>query len=91
MNPTIYRLKTWPEFFQAVKDGRKNFEVRKNDRSFCVGDELLLEEFVPENYYNDQPEAYYTGQVCHRKIHYILNGGQFGVEEGYVVLALKPL
>jgi len=35
-------LKTWAEYFEAVKSGNKTFEVRVNDRDFKVGDILVL-------------------------------------------------
>lgn len=43
-----HKLKTWPEFFDAVKSGEKTFEVRKNDRHFQVGDWLCLMKFDPD-------------------------------------------
>jgi len=88
----IHELKTWPEYFQTVKTGIKPFEVRKDDRPFQIGDELLLKEFVPKNYYEDQTQdEYYTGNICHRKITYILRGGNFGLEKGYVILGVAPV
>lgn len=45
---TEHVLKTWPEFFRAIVDGKKTFEVRKNDRGFQTGDVLHLREFDPK-------------------------------------------
>lgn len=46
--PMIHELKVWPEFFDALANQTKNFEVRKNDRGFRVRDELLLKEYDTE-------------------------------------------
>ncbi len=77
----IHELKTWPECFKAILSGSKNFEVRKNDRNFRVGDRLDLMEYNPN--LND-----YTGRHTHRFITYILKGGEFGIEEGFCVMGL---
>lgn len=45
--PKTHRLKTWPEYYQAMQENRKPFELRFNDRDFQEGDQLILEEFVP--------------------------------------------
>lgn len=79
--PIVHDLKCWPEFFAAVRDGLKQFEVRKNDRDFRVGDTLRLWEFDPKL-------NIHTGMYFHRRVTYALTGGQFGVEEGHVVLGL---
>lgn len=84
----IHELKTWPLSFKMIESGVKNFEVRKNDRGFKVGDELLLKEFVPACYYEDCFEDHYTTKVLSRKIDSILDGGQFGIEKGYCVMSL---
>lgn len=85
----IHELKTWPVFFTAVKEGRKTFEVRKNDRNFQVGDELLLREFIPADYFDFGDEEKYSGEICHRKITYILKGGEFGIDKDTVILGLQ--
>lgn len=85
----LHDLKTYPEYFKDVKAGIKTFEIRKADRNFKVGDELLLREYYPDDFKEFGDKAFYTGEVCHRKITYILKGGQFGIEKDYVVLSLK--
>jgi ASC-1-like (ASCH) protein len=41
----IHELKIDPIYFEAVWNGTKNFEIRKNDRCFQVGDIIVLKEF----------------------------------------------
>jgi len=72
-----HELKILPQYFEAVNSGRKNFEIRKNDRDYHVGDKLILKEFNGD----------YTGRECERFVSYIFSG--FGLEEGYVVLSLE--
>lgn len=76
-----HALKTWPEYFQVIKDGSKTFEVRKADRNFKVGDRLLLQEF-------DAEENDYTGQEWEGSIVYVMNDPDF-VKKGYVVFGIK--
>lgn len=42
-----HTLKTWPIPFEAVWQGVKTFEVRRDDRGFAVGDRLRLIEWDP--------------------------------------------
>lgn len=77
-----HELKTWKPYFMEIFMGKKKFEVRKNDRDFKVGDNLILKE-----YDNDKKE--YTGREMSTYINYILDGGQFGIEEGYVVMSIE--
>ena len=43
----INYLKTLPEYFQAVVDGKKQFEIRNaTDRIFKVGDNCVLQEYL---------------------------------------------
>jgi len=56
----IIELKTWPEYFDLLISGEKNFEVRKNDHDFKVGDKLILQEWDPktEKYTGHSTERY---------------------------------
>lgn len=74
----VKTLKTKPKYFEMQLKGLKNFEVRKNDRDFQVGDILCLEEF-----YKD-----YTGRFIHVEVTYILNNPEY-CKDGYVVLGTR--
>lgn len=37
----IHELKILPEYYEEVKCGNKNFELRKNDRDYKVYDDSL--------------------------------------------------
>lgn len=41
-------LKILPEYYEAVLEGRKSFEIRKNDRGFHEGHILKLSEYDPD-------------------------------------------
>lgn len=74
-------LKIWPEYFEAVRRNEKTCEIRKNDRNFAVGDFLYLREWCPK-------VCAYTGRTLMRPVRHIMNGGQFGIESGYVLISI---
>lgn len=59
------KKKTWPEFFELVKSGKKNFELRVADFDIEEGDTLILEEWDPET-------KKYTGRKLEKQAKYIL-------------------
>jgi len=79
-----HELKTWVHYYNEIVNGRKKFELRKNDRDFKVGDLLILQE-----YDNDTKE--YTGSSCIVSVDYILHGGSFGLDEGYCIMSIFML
>lgn len=46
----IHSLKIAPKYLDAVVAGQKKAELRKNDRSYCVGDYLSLQEWKHGSY-----------------------------------------
>jgi hypothetical protein len=79
---TTHELKTWPAYYDAVARGDKTFEVRRNDRDFVVGDHLWLREWDPAT-------GRHTGRDVVRRVSYVLRDAmEFGVCDGFVVLAL---
>jgi len=80
MAVTRHELKTWPQFFAAVRSGAKRFEIRLNDRGFMLHDILVLREWDPA--IED-----YTGQVEERQITFLLTEADFGsIVHGYVAI-----
>ena len=78
-----HSLKILPPYFAAVAEGRKPFEVRKDDRGFQVGDVLVLSEWTPEQGY--------TGAMMGQRVTYIYRGEAGGLQEGYVVMGLTDV
>lgn len=66
---------------QALIDGTKKFEFRRNDRGFAPGDVLMLNLWNGKKYLP-------LGTV--KKVGYVVYGPAYGVPEGYCVMSLLP-
>ena len=76
-----HELKILPKWFEDVQSNKKNFEIRKNDRDFKVGDTLILKEWY---------RGKFTDRFVMREVEYIYQGeGKYGLSEEYFVLGLK--
>ena len=89
-----HKLKILPQYLESIVEGTKNFEIRKNDRNYQVGDTLILKEWVDREIrqvedITIEASPYFTGLEITKEITYILEGGQYGLEEGYCILGLK--
>lgn len=79
----FHELKLINPYFEHVWNGLKDFEVRKNDRSYQVGDRLKLIESVESS--SNRP------RYIIKDVKYILKGGQYGIDSDYVILGLKDV
>ncbi len=87
-------LKTDSHIFQAVYDGKKIFDVRKNDRDYQVGDELrLLEGDIGREdavaFRLGEAAFKLTGRFIWVRVTYVLKGPMYGIPEGWVVMSIK--
>ena len=77
-----HELKIEPQFFEAVLDGRKTFEIRRNDRGFQAGDTVTLMEYTP---YKALSGGRLTGRRVTATVGYVIGYEQ---KEGFVVFSL---
>lgn len=74
---TTHELKILPKYFHDVILENKNFELRKNDRDFNIGDKVVLMEYI---------DGKYTGSTAIREIKYILKDcPEYGLKDGYCI------
>jgi ASC-1-like (ASCH) protein len=77
-----HNLKTIQPYFDDIKTGKKNFELRENDRNFQIDDIIHLLEY--------DKSIGYTGKIITKKVKYVLKDcPQFGLHEAYCILGLK--
>ncbi len=83
---TTHHLKCAAPYFDAIERGDKTFEIRKNDRAFQAGDTLILERV-------DEADAMVVPWGQNRqlgvRVTFVLPGGQFGLEPGHCVMAIR--
>lgn len=83
-------LKTWPEPFQEIIEGRKRHEIRVDDRMFNVGDLLRIREWQPGD---AMPlhDGGYTGREITVRVTYKTAGGQWSLPELLCVMSIVPV
>lgn len=91
-----HELKTDAGFFQAVIDGQKPFEIRRNDRNYQVGDILVLKETKYPGYAmnacQDSAPLVYTGRKTRRRITYIMPPQEaYGLTYGFIAMTTEPV
>lgn len=82
----IYK-KTWPKYFELVKNGIKTFDFRLADFACSAGDILVLQEYDPET-------KQYTGRELEKEITLVLKQKDLEVwpkeeaeEHGYYIIS----
>ena len=90
---STHKLKTWPQYFKDIQEGKKTFELRKNDQNFKVGDKLQLLEYDP--LVADKGNAY-TGKKQKTRVIYLIDGDvddgfKFGLQNGYLIMGIEKI
>jgi hypothetical protein len=86
-----HELKSWPAFFEAILAGEKTHELRRgDDRTFNVGDVLLLREFDPKF-------SRYSGRELRVKVTYVTSTknpcalSETSLHPDFCILSIKKL
>ena len=77
----VHHVKAIEPFYSDVESGIKTFELRKNDRGYCVKDIIDLMQFA---------NGTITGRRVSIQITYMLEDFP-GIEKGYCILGIKRL
>jgi len=77
-----HQIKLLIDFCEPVITGEKTFEVRKNDRGYQKGDEVI---FIPCDREGNPTEHRISKKVY--EITYVLSG--WGIEQGFVVFSIE--
>lgn len=78
-----HNLKILPCFFEPVVEGKKTFEIRRDDRGFQAGDTVTLQEYDP--YLGIVENHRFTGRTYNARIGYVC---AFEQKPAYVVFSL---
>jgi hypothetical protein len=78
-----HSLKIWPEYYEEVKKEKMNFQLRKNDRDFQIGDNIILQEWNPDE------KKYTRSTELYRHIDYIFKGGKLGLSDYFCILGIS--
>lgn len=86
-NPNIHEVEIDYKYASAIANGRKTFEIRKNDKDYKVGDCLIfrVKNIPPHRWCLEIAKKLYDNIY---KITNVLNQSE-GLEEGYIILAFK--
>ena len=83
--PRTHELKTVPPYFAAVYHGQKTAELRRHDRPFSVGDNLLLREYFPDEF------RYGSSHVRVEITHIVTDADGEWLAPGHCMISFKVL
>ena len=77
------KKKILPQYFEAVANGTKPFELRKDEDDIQPGDVLDLQEWTGDRY---------TGRNVRCLVIYVLRGcPEYGLMEGYCIIGIEAV
>lgn len=89
-NKRVHNLKIDERWADDILFHNKTFEVRRNDRNYQKGD-LIVFNVVEEGGYIWRSETNIEHELTGKEYEIIYVHSGLGLEEGYVVLGIKPV
>lgn len=83
-----HRRKVFIKYADAIMNGTKTFEVRKNDRGYEVGDKIVFDVVTNEGYFVGAARHPLNGAAY--RIDYILDDFE-GLAQKYVALSISKV
>ena len=77
-----HEVKILEQYANRNHEGKKPWELRKNDRNYKVGDWIRFHIIDDET---KEP----TGFSYRRKITYLFEGGEYGLEKGFCIMTVE--
>jgi len=83
-----HKVKTDPHLFRMTWAGMRNFEIRRDDRGYRLGDTMTLRETVRDDAELAEGESHdFTGRMIKLNIDYVLLGPVYGLMNGWVIMS----
>lgn len=83
----LHRIKLSEDFAEAVLNGDKPFEIRKNDRGYQKGDTVVFRVVERDNPAFEVAASPLNGRLF--EITYVISG--WGLQDGYVAFGIRRL
>lgn len=83
----VHRIKLLEDFAEAVLNGDKSFEIRKNDRGYQKGDTVIFRVVERNNPTFEVATSPLNGRLF--EITYVISG--WGLQDGYVAFGIRML
>lgn len=83
----VHELKCWSGFFEDMFNGKKNFDVRRDDRGYREGDVLRQREYLAP--IEIETEGSYTGRELRQRVTYVMRGPMLGLQAGWVIMSVE--
>lgn len=84
----VHELKIKECYWKDVWNGRKTFEIRKNDRGYKIGDVIHFHP-IDDNGNEISIEKEFNDKYNNYLITYVFEGGEYGLDKDFCVFGIR--